>query len=238
MCDAPCTGSFVFTMDMDWAPPDVIEDALGVFDEYSIRCTLFLTNRLTGIGLQKHELSVHPHCTDLSAMENTLLDSLKIVPDAVGIRWHSLFHTQRLFPIYAAHGIRYESNVMMYNVSGISPYRLTPRIWEFPIFFMDNVHLWMSNDVQHPFEPACLRLNSEGLKIFAFHPMHIFLNTDRLDRYEAAKVDYHNPVRLREHIHPETSGTGIRVLLKRLLAFVHEQNIRTMTLREIVDTLD
>jgi hypothetical protein len=73
----------------------------------------------------------------------------------------------------------------------------------------------------------------DAVHIFNFHPVHVFLNTETLRRYESAKPYYQDPAKLREFANPESSGTGTRVFLRRLLALIQAGRPAT-TLFEIV----
>jgi hypothetical protein len=34
----------LFTSDIDWAPEEVIEDTIGLFNKYGVKCTFFCTH--------------------------------------------------------------------------------------------------------------------------------------------------------------------------------------------------
>ncbi len=216
---------YSFTVDMDWAPREVVEYTLSIFREYGVAATLFMTDQLESVDLAGHEAAIHPHFEQGRPYEQVMDDLLKFAPGAAGVRPHSLFHSQRLIPLYEQRGFRYDSSVMKYNEGGIRPYRLTPSLWEIPIFFMDNVHLWMHGEGKAPFTLDALDLETPGLRVFAFHPVHIYLNTETMDRYSEARRFYKEPARLREYENPESSGRGTRVLLRRLLAQAAERRV-------------
>ena len=58
-------------------------------------------------------------------------------------------------------------------------------ILQIPIFFMDDTHIGWSINVNFKLEQFNLKNN--GLKVFVFHPIHIFLNTNDLKIYQRAK---------------------------------------------------
>jgi hypothetical protein len=57
-------------------------------------------------------------------------------------------------------------------------------------------------------------LSRGGLKVFDFHPIHVFLNTENLDRYERTRPYHQNPAELIRHRH---TGLGTRSALNHLL---------------------
>ena len=54
-------------------------------------------------------------------------------------------------------------------------------------------------------------INVPGLKVFNFHPIHVFLNTESLDRYEKTRPLHQKPKELIKHRH-EGYGTRNRLL--------------------------
>ena len=60
----------------------------------------------------------------------------------------------------------------------------------------------------------------EGLKVFDFHPIHIFLNTESLDRYELTRSIHQNPKELIKFRH---KGYGSRNRLTELLQLAKQQ---------------
>jgi hypothetical protein len=56
-----------FTSDIDWAPDEVIEDMLSIFDKYNQKCTLFATHESGSIINAKniHEIGIHPNFNSL-----------------------------------------------------------------------------------------------------------------------------------------------------------------------------
>jgi len=57
--------------------------------------------------------------------------------------------------------------------------------------------------------------NRPGLKVFDFHPIHVFLNTELLDRYDRTRHLHQKPGELIKH---RFDGEGIRIRLLELLA--------------------
>ena len=56
-----------------------------------------------------------------------------------------------------------------------------------------------------------------GIKVFDFHPIHVFLNTESLDRYERTRPLHQNPKELIKH---RFEGYGTRSRLIELLEMV------------------
>lgn len=220
----------ILTMDIDWAHDDVIEYALAILDHYKIDATIFMTHKVD-VDLRNHEIALHPNFTTLN-LESHIRTIYNIYPQAVGIRSHSLFYTERFRDLYPLFEIKYDSNVMMYCQEGIKPYYIMPNVIEMPLFWMDNFYLEMEKNPS--FQPKHLALTSPGLKIFNFHPIHIFLNTIDLGVYENAKNVYKNPAELWKFRNNDINK-GVEVFLIRLLSLINENNLKTYKTNEAVE---
>ncbi len=182
----------LISLDIDWAPDELIADSLDLLSAHGVRATLFMTHP-TKVDVSGHELALHPHFTDAD-LHAPIARLLEVFPNAQGTRSHSLFFTYRLIDIYEDLRIRYQSNVLAYKHREMQPFQLSRRVAELPIYFMDNIHVALEPRTR--FRHTDLGLEGSGLKIFDFHPIHIFLNTDTLDLYAAAKTHYHDPRQL------------------------------------------
>jgi hypothetical protein len=191
-------------MDMDWAPEEVIDYSLALLDEYGISATLFMTNKVE-LHTRAHELAIHPNFVSVD-FEKHLAERLEDFPDAKGTRSHSLFYTERLRPLYMKFGLEYQSNAMMYRHHGTRPFHIAPSTLEIPLFWMDNFYIEMESG-RPDYNFADLGLDEPGLKVFDFHPVHVFLNTETMDRYEEAKKHYKEPKELAAYRNTETRGT-------------------------------
>jgi hypothetical protein len=221
----------VISIDMDWAPEAIIDYSIALLARYHIRATLFMTHR-TDVDVKGHEIAIHPHFTSFDFAKH-IKERLDIFPDARGLRSHSFFFTERFRPLYQHFGIKYESNVMMYRQHNIRPYRIAPTTIEMPVFWMDNFYMEME-EPNPLFHVEGLGLHKNGFKVFTFHPIHIFLNTESLNRYETAKEYYNDPQKLLE-FRNRSRFPGTRDFLIELLEYVKRNNIQTKTLLEIAE---
>ena len=212
------------TFDIDWAHDQVIEDAISLVEAAGIRATWFITHQTQMIerlmGNPNFELGIHPNFNNLlngdasvgrSASE--IIDALlDIVPNARSVRSHSLTQSERLLDLFAEKGLCHVSNTFVpaNSQSLISPWGLWSGITIVPHFWQDNVAMRMtiSGDLS--------QLGSrESLRVFDFHPIHVYLNTEDLSRYDQARDNFQKPrelLKLRNE-----NGSGTRTLLKRLI---------------------
>jgi len=210
----------LFTSDIDWAPEEVIADTLSLFSKYNVKCTFFCThesNVINSIKSDKNfELGIHPNFLPLMNNKegsiNEAFDKvLNIVPDAKGIRSHSLVQSTPLIDIIKEYGLKYEANSLLPYKKDINPIKLWNGIIKVMHNFEDDIH-FMYN---HSFNDTIIKQYASRLNVYCMHPIHIFLNTDTQQTYDSAKKYYHEPKELIKH--RNTSKFGTRDLLIQLL---------------------
>jgi hypothetical protein len=75
------------------------------------------------------------------------------------------------------------------------PYKHTKKLIKIPHFFEDDVRELYENDWD-----IKKYINYKGLKVFDFHPIHIFLNSENIDRYENSRAVHRDFEKLKEHV--------------------------------------
>jgi hypothetical protein len=219
-----------FTSDIDWAPDEVIDDMLSIFDRYNQKCTLFATHDSSSINNAKcnHEIAIHPNFNSLFANDNNsnaerIIDNLmNLYPDSIGVRSHSLTTSSLLLDLFYKKGLKYDSNIFLPYLE-VQPIELWNGFIRIPYNWEDDVHFLYKNSFQYS-----SLLVEKGFKIFDFHPIHVFLNTEVESRYINAKPFYQNPKMLIKYRNSNTFGA--RTLLISLLESCQQQNIKTRTL--------
>ncbi|MDR1703282.1 MAG: hypothetical protein LBS19_01170 [Clostridiales bacterium] len=184
------------TFDIDWACDAVIEHTLDILEERDIGATFFATHQtpvLERIRANKFmELGIHPNFNKtLSGEERKpyrqILDEiLKIVPEAVCERAHALTHNSLIAAELNRRGILYDSN-MYIPLSArmpIAPFYAPSGTLTVPFFFADDIYFF--HQKERP--PVEAYFAGDGLKVFDFHPIHIFLNAVSADTYQQSKA--------------------------------------------------
>jgi len=219
---APRRPNFVLTFDLDWCHEEVLLDTISLLAEYKAEAVLFVTNPLPALeALGKNdqfELGIHPNFNallsggrdpngDLSA-EKEVDRLLAIVPDAKSVRSHSLCTSTRLTELFRSKGLTHESNFRLPSSPAcpVAPFRHQSGMIMCPFSWSDYT------DAHTAATEACARL---PYFMCAFHPIHVFLNTESLARYEAARDFQQDPARLRKYRY---EGLGVRNRLTELLA--------------------
>lgn len=217
------------TFDIDWAHDLVILDSLELLTKADASATFFVTHRSDLIAElqsnQRIELGIHPNFNWLlSSEQNTGKDSrdvvdllLEVIPCARSVRSHSLTQNSHLLKYFASVGLTHEANTFIPYSTGqvIRPWRGIEGLARIPYGWEDDAHiLYAAQNIQYS-EPCDIVDNKTiPLKVFDFHPIHVFLNTESLDRYERTRPLHQNPNELIRHRY---QGFGTRNRLIELL---------------------
>lgn len=227
------------TFDTDWAPDELVDYCVELCLEYRVKVTLFCTHpgedvsrkstNLMKRGYPKDtELAIHPKFVRGVSFRETLALLSEEYPDAKGVRSHSILVGWEIIQAYEEVGIQYDSNFLLHFKS-VWPFFYTGAnngVLELPIYFMDQPYCGFASPKFH----SSVFNIKRGLRVFDFHPIHVYLNTNDLRVYQAAKQYYHDPIKLIEY---RAAGEGIYSLLTSLLTYVRANNIPTYTMSEI-----
>ena len=184
----------LLTFDCDWAPDFVINDIINLLDAEKIKATFFITNNSQILKKLREnklfEIGIHPNFFPKSTQgsnEDSILNNLKqIVPEAKSIRTHGLFQSTPLVKKFQEYGIENDLSLFLQNTPNIVPhYSKFFNLFRFPYFWEDDVAI--TEKVNWSFDDPLYHVN--GLKIFNFHPIHVFLNSNNMDNYENLKKD-------------------------------------------------
>ena len=120
-----------FSMDIDWAPEEIIDEALSIFNDFGIKCTLFNSHNslVTKEAGDYFENAIHPNFNKILNGEEkrnfkSIFDRLlNLYPESKGFKSHS--HTQNsLILKYASDiGLIYETNTLLPYNTDIKPFK-------------------------------------------------------------------------------------------------------------------
>ena len=220
--DSSWRDKIFLTFDIDWANDTVLEDTIDLVESASVPATWFITHPTPLIERLRtnpnFSLGIHPNfnnlllgqaCTDASSAQDILFRLIQLVPEAKVIRSHSLVQSERLVDMFIDFGLTHISNFFVPEEAGPQrPWCLWDEIICTPHVWQDNVSMRLHGAVRAP-------IGNDGLQIYDFHPIHVFLNTDKLSRYESARPHFHCPDVLLQH--RLRGGRGTRDLLSSLL---------------------
>lgn len=234
------SGTVFVTMDMDWANDGVLRDTVSLAEKLEIPVTMFVTHDTPMLAeLRAHplfDLGIHPNfLPQLNGQtEKTYLNTLEemhaLVPEARVIRCHALVDATPVLVSARQLGFEADLNLFIPLSSGIGlkPYTHFSGIRRLPFFYEDDA--W-ALEPDHPSPEQ--HMAADGLKIFNFHPIHLYLNTETMDRYGRAKAYYHDFDRLAPFIN-RGEGFGARDFLLRIAELGRENGIRFGRIRELL----
>lgn len=241
MIAADAFGKIYLTMDIDWASDEVLDNALDLFQELQMPVTIFVTHDTPLLSRMRQDplirLGIHPNFypqLQNRAEEDYLAVIQKLhalVPEAVSARSHGLVDATPLLLAFKNVGITRDLNLFLPYSAKLKnrPFRHFSGLLRVPFFYEDDAYCFEP----HKFSPEEHVLAApDCLRVFNFHPIHLFLNTESMDRYEKAKVLQRDFQRLKEFINPDQMA-GARSFLKRVaacakdhqIAFDHVENI-------------
>lgn len=189
------------TFDIDWCSDEVLSFTLDIVEKYNIKATFFVTHETKLLERMKNntniELGIHPNFNFLlngdfrygKNIDEVIEYYKNIVPESISVRSHSLTHSTPILCSFEKFDLLYDNNVFIPYSSNIElkPYsHWTNKLIKVPYFWEDDIHCiynwkWKVDNF----------LYYEGIKVFNFHPIHVFLNTEHLDRYEKSRA-FHN----------------------------------------------
>lgn len=219
--DLSAADVIVLSLDIDWACDEVLADSIDLVEGVGAPATWFVTHDTPLLerlrANHNFELGIHPNFNPLldgncKGAEQVIDEILAIVPEAVSVRSHSMVQSSRLLELFRSKGLRFDCNHFIPEQSGImlKPWRLWNGMIKVP-------HFW-EDDAACIYEAgAAVRdlVGRDGLKVFDFHPIHVFLNTEDLARYEQTRSLHSAATKLVRHRFP---GVGTRTQFLDLLA--------------------
>jgi hypothetical protein len=220
------------TLDIDWAPDAAIDATAQLLRDTQVPATWFVTHRSPAVDRLEEvpdlfELGIHPNflagSTHGDTPEDVLRHCMELVPEARSMRTHALVQsTPILEHVLTKTPIRVDVSLFLPRASGLDPvdYQWKGQsLLRIPYFWEDDVEM-----VRHSpsWDLAPLLDPDEDLRVFAFHPIHVALNSADMAPYEALKrsvqpLQAASPSDLAKHSHNGSgSGTLFRELVKHL----------------------
>jgi len=188
----------IVTLDIDWAPDFVIDFVAERLVACPVRATWFVTHASPAVErLRQHsdlfELGIHPNflpgSTHGDTPEAVLRHCLGLVPNnATSVRTHGLVQSSPLLAqIMAQTPITTDVSLFLPHMPHLRPveYRVNGRmLWRIPYFWEDDFEMERTTPCWHL---APLLTAGGGLKVFDFHPIHVYLNSAETRPYWTLK---------------------------------------------------
>ena len=227
----------LITLDIDWAPDFIIKKVDEMLTEKNVKATWFVTHKSAYLKTlsknRNYELGIHPNfmsdSTQGNSIEEILSNLKKIVPTARSVRTHGLLQSTRILEKFHKYDIENDVSLFAPNSNNPPYYLKFAKLYRFPYFWEDAVN--MMEDKTWSLPESILQ--EDGLKIFNFHPLHIYFNFHHIEQYENFKAKngykFSDKSAVDEFINKNSNGaqTFFRDLVSAL------SNQETYTIQEI-----
>ena len=216
-------------MDIDWANDFLLEEVIKIINNKNVKITWFITHETPIIEKlkkdKKYELGIHPNFLPNTTQGNSpteILSNLKkIVPKAVSVRTHALYHSVPLLMKFQDYGLKNDSSILLYKTKNIEPhFNPSLNLYRIPYFWEDYVEMFEVN----PSWDFKNNSKTSGLKIYNFHPIHIVLNSNNLDSYQKIKPEIEKIGINEKNIDKyKNEGKGARTFFLDMLEYLDKQ---------------
>jgi hypothetical protein len=220
---------FAITLDTDWAPDAAIDFTADLLASHGVKATWFVTHMSPAIERLRQrsalfELGIHPNFLAGSSHgatpEDVLDHCMKLVPEARSMRTHALVQSTPMLDLLLRRTpIRSDVTIFLPRARHLEliDYQWKgERLLRVPYFWEDDVEMLR---MEPSWDAAPLLSHCHNLSVFAFHPIHVMLNSADMAPYEALKqsvprLSEASGAQLSAHAH---EGLGTQSLLTSLL---------------------
>jgi hypothetical protein len=187
---------FSITFDIDWAPDFMIDELGSLLRAKGVRATWFVTHACAAVERLREssdlfELGIHPNFLEGSSHGHTPMEVLShmlaIVPEAVSVRSHAVVQSAPVLELIVTRTqLMIDSTLFLPQMSHIRPIEheyFGGTLLRIPFFWSDDY------EIGKAFSQWSLAsyLDVEGLKVFNFHPVHVYLNSADERPYQLLK---------------------------------------------------
>jgi hypothetical protein len=226
----------VLTFDMDWAPEWMMTEILAKLSVFGIKTTVFATGPLDIKEDDNVEVAIHPNfmngTTQGRSVDEILDKLLGWFPGARGARTHCLYWYTNLGHALRDRGLLYDSSVLLPFHPHLEPVRIGT-FTRIPYWWEENMFLDTGLSLDRLEMPG---FDKPGLKIFDFHPIHVYLNTGSMNDYyrvteKLAPMEERAPKEFERYIN---GGVGIGTFFDLLCNHVAEHQPETCRMKDLL----
>lgn len=192
------TGAAI-TLDVDWAPDFAIDHAAGLLAQAGVRATWFVTHASPAVERlmarpDLFEIGIHPNflpgTTHGRSESEILAHCMQLAPQARIVRTHGLVQSSNLLEkIVDETPVAVDVSLFLPHARSLAPVdyhwgagktlvRL-PYMWEDDFEMVRPAPEW---------DVGSVIASGDGLMIFDFHPIHVYLNSRTLDAYRSMRA--------------------------------------------------
>ena len=215
----------VITLDTDWAPDITIDYTADLLAAAGVKATWFITHDSPAtrrlLDSEWFDIGLHPNfspSTTQGANPEAVIKHLKAVaPNAKLARAHSLALSFRHLELMSRFGLESDHSIYLPRASGIQPVLHVCKGGNAPLVRVP--YFWEDDyEIMRPDWPWLPQADHQGLRVYDFHPIHIYLNTRHIARYETLKT--HGPLQAMDEsaLKPHRQeGHGIRTVFEKVI---------------------
>lgn len=185
------------TLDVDWAPDFMIDAAAEALLAREVRATWFVTHASPALERLRErpdlfELGIHPNFLPGSSHGATAAEVVAhcaaLVPEARAVRTHCLLQSTPLHDeLLRGSAIEVDLSLFLPHARHVAPVvQWSPggRLLRVPYVWQDNMEMY----APQPRWDVGAVLDAPGLRVFDFHPAHVWLNSADFEPYERLKA--------------------------------------------------
>ncbi len=188
---------FAITLDVDWAPDFMIDAAAEALLVREVKATWFVTHASPAVQRLRErpdlfELGMHPNFLAGSSHGATPAEVVAhcaaLVPEARAVRTHCLLQSTPLHDeLLRGSAVEVDVSLLLPHARDVAPvvqWSPAGRLLRIPYVWQDNMEMY-SPEPQWEMAPL---LDAPGLRVFDFHPVHVWLNSRDIEPYERLKA--------------------------------------------------
>lgn len=233
----------LMTLDVDWAPDFIIQDIARLLRSSGVRSTWFATHESPAIRELEadplFEIGIHPASYTTEGMKESMREMKRLFPQAISLRTHGLFHSSVLRHTETVeHGIRIDSSTYLREMPNISPfytYYDSKPLLNVPFLWTEDGEMYAPEASFHAERIVAI----PGLKVLDYHPVHIWLNSRTMERYNGLKAKLGPPTKWTEKDLTgswlEEGARGAGDHFKEILEICRQRG--SMTLKELAERI-
>lgn len=217
--------------DVDWACDEIIDYSYSLISEANISATWFSTHKSEVMKKidedPNQDVGIHPNfapnlfCDESrqKPVKQVFSELINLHPGAKVMKSHSLVDSTIIQQAAQEFSITHDNNIFIPDPNLVlEPWISYNGIIRLPLRWEDDTACLPSAD----YELGRFR-KDKGLRIFGFHPIHVFLNTENLNRYENTRNLHRNPKKLWSH---RNNGYGTENRLREVIMRIKGEALR------------
>ena len=190
---------YLITIDVDWASDEMIDYVIDYLVDNNVKATWFITHDSPSVRKlfsypDLFEIGIHPNFDENSTQGKSMDDIISNILEISGkdtkcVRTHRRIQSPSVLWSLKKFNMMYDSSVLLFKTPDIVPHKIYfnngESLERIPYFWEDAEEC--KNGGNFNFYDSDYHVN--GIKIFNFHPVHIFINSCSVDDYNNMRIN-------------------------------------------------